>query len=142
MGGTPLHSVSVAGVVVDRRGCVLIIRRRDDGEWQIPGGVLELGESFDDGVRREIIEETGVTVHVERLTGAYKNVRRGVVALVFRCSPRSGEAQPTDEASDVRWVTREQATRLMTRAFAVRVLDAFEDGTAVRTHDGVDLLAT
>lgn len=53
-----------------------------------------------------------------------------------------GEAQPTDEASEVRWMPREQAAELMTPAFAVRVLDAFQDGTAVRTHDGVDLLST
>ncbi len=140
MGNGSLHSVSVAGVTVDGRGRILIIRRRDNGEWQIPGGILELGESIEDGVRREIREETGVTVEVGRLTGIYKNMRRAVVALVFRCSPESGDAQPTAEASEVCWITREQAAEMMTPAFAVRVLDAFGDGTQVRAHNGVDLL--
>lgn len=126
--------------MVDSRGHILVIRRRDNSEWQIPGGILELGESIEDGVRREIHEETGVNVRVGRLTGIYKNMRRAVVALVFRCVPQSGEAQPTAEASEVRWITREQAAEMMTPAFAVRVLDAFEDDTQVRAHNGVDLL--
>jgi ADP-ribose pyrophosphatase YjhB (NUDIX family) len=140
VGNSPLHSVSVAGVVVDSRERIMIIRRHDNGEWQIPGGVLELDESIQDGVRREIQEETGVMVQVGRLTGIYKNMRQAVVALVFRCAPESGDAQPTAEASEVRWITREQATEMMTPAFVVRVLDAFADRTQVRTHDGVDLL--
>ena len=81
MPDTPSHSVSVAGIVVNDAGHVLIIRRRDNGHWEPPGGVLELDESIEDGVRREVEEETGIPVHVERLTGVYKNMRRGIVAL-------------------------------------------------------------
>lgn len=62
------HSVSVAGVVVDGDGKVLVIRRRDNGRWEPPGGVLEIGETFEDGVRREVHEETGLWVRVDRLT--------------------------------------------------------------------------
>ncbi|WP_344447389.1 NUDIX hydrolase, partial [Kitasatospora nipponensis] len=80
---TPLHSVSVAGVVVREDGRVLAIRRADNGTWEPPGGVLELGETVEDGVRREIYEETGIKVTVDRLTGVYKNMTRGIVALVF-----------------------------------------------------------
>lgn len=57
---TPLHSVSVAGVVVREDGRLLAIRRADNGTWEPPGGVLELTETFEDGVRREIFEETGI----------------------------------------------------------------------------------
>ena len=88
MPNTPQHSVSVAGVVVNDDGEVLVIRRRDNGHWEPPGGVLELGETFEEGVRREVLEETGVLVRVDRLTGVYKNMKRGVVALVFRCTPK------------------------------------------------------
>ncbi len=134
------HSVSVAGVVVDAAGRVLVIRRRDTGEWQIPGGVLELAESFEDGVRREVAEETGVVVEVGRLTGVYKNLELGVVALVFRCGVRSGVARVTEEAGEVRWVSREEACARMTPAFAVRVADAFGSQPGVRVHDGVEVL--
>jgi ADP-ribose pyrophosphatase YjhB (NUDIX family) len=140
MSDTPRHSVSVAGIVINDEGRVLAIRRRDNDHWEAPGGVLELNESFEDGVCREILEETGVTVKAERLTGVYKNMSRGVVALVFRCRPLRGQARPTDEACEVRWITRDEATALMSPAFSVRVFDAFEESTALRIHDGVNLL--
>jgi 8-oxo-dGTP pyrophosphatase MutT (NUDIX family) len=46
MSDTPMHSVSVASIVVGERERVLLIRRRDNGRWEPPGGVLELGETF------------------------------------------------------------------------------------------------
>lgn len=46
---TPRHSVSVAGVVFDDSSRVLLIRRRDNDQWQAPGGVLELDETFEEG---------------------------------------------------------------------------------------------
>lgn len=84
---TPLHSVSVAGVVVREDGRLLAIRRADNGTWELPGGVLELDETPETGVRREVLEETGIHVEVDELTGVYKNTTRGIVALVFRCKP-------------------------------------------------------
>ncbi|OLT48764.1 NUDIX hydrolase [Saccharomonospora sp. CUA-673] len=143
MGEMPKHSVSVAGIVVDSDDRVLVIRRRDNGRWEMPGGVLELGESFEDGVRREVAEETGMSVEVERLTGVYKNLSRGIVALVFRCKPGSSDlVAQTDEAREVRWMNRDEVTRSMTPAFAVRVHDAFDTRPHTRAHDGVQLVPT
>ncbi|MHC8504079.1 NUDIX hydrolase [Pseudonocardia bannensis] len=138
---TPKHSVSVAGVVVDDNGRVLVIKRRDNGHWEPPGGVLELSESFEAGVRREIAEETGISVEVERLTGVYKNMTRGVVALVFRCRPLSLRPSATDEAVTVRWVNPSEVVGLMDPAYAIRIDDALgESAAATRTHDGVQLM--
>src|ERR1700754_3187058 len=99
--GLPRHSVSVAGIVFDGQNKVLAVRRRDNNQWQPPGGVLELGETFEEGVRREVLEETGVYVRVERLTGVYKNMTLSVVALVFRCIAIGGTPRATDESSEV-----------------------------------------
>ncbi|BAX96080.1 NUDIX hydrolase [Mycobacteroides stephanolepidis] len=140
MAGTPKHSVSVAGIVFDDDDRVLVIRRDDNGHWEAPGGVLELGESFEDGVRREVLEETGLEVSVERLTGVYKNLTHGIVALVYRCRPVRGDTHPTAEAREVRWMTRGQVEASMTPAFAVRVLDAFDVQVHSRAHDGVNLV--
>ena len=82
MPATPKHSVSVAGIVVRDDGRVLVIKRDDNGHWEAPGGVLELDESFEAGVRREVLEETGLEVAVDRLTGVYKNLAHGIVAPV------------------------------------------------------------
>lgn len=140
MAATPKHSVSVAGIVVRDDGRVLVIKRDDNGHWEAPGGVLELDESFEAGVRREVLEETGIEVTVERLTGVYKNLTHGIVALVYRCRPAGGEPHATEEAREIRWMTRENVRSVMTPAFAVRVLDAFEEAPKSRAHDGINLM--
>jgi 8-oxo-dGTP diphosphatase len=72
MGELPRHSVSVTGIVVRNDGRVLAIQRQDDGRWVPPGGVLELAETPAEGVAREVLEETGIKVRADRLTGVYK----------------------------------------------------------------------
>lgn len=136
-----LHSVSVAGVVVREDGRVLVIKRADNGAWEAPGGVLELDERPEEGACREVLEETGIKVEADRLTGVYKNMTRGVVALVFRCRPIGGEEHTSDESVDVCWFTREEVESHMVEAYAVRVLDALEAaGPMVRAHDGQRLM--
>lgn len=137
------HSVSVAGIVLNERGEVLAIKRRDNGEWQPPGGVLELGETIEDGLRREILEETGVDASVGPLTGVYKNMRLGVIALVFRCHFVGGRMRTSDETQELRWLPAQEAQALMTPIFAARVRDALEDHSAsarIRSHDGTGSL--
>ncbi|MGA5821779.1 NUDIX hydrolase [Kitasatospora sp. NPDC094028] len=139
---TSLHSVSVAGVVVREDGRVLAIRRADNGTWEPPGGVLELSEAVEDGVRREIYEETGLKVAVDRLTGVYKNVTRGIVAMVFRCHPEGGGERLSEESTAVDWLTPTEISERMAEVYAVRMLDALRPGAApaIRTHDGRHLL--
>jgi len=137
---TARHSVSVAGVVVNDRNEVLVIKRRDNGQWEPPGGILELGETFEQGVQREVLEETGVSVTVDRLTGVYKNMARGIVALVFRCTPIADIPTSTPEAASVQWVSLPAVADAMDPAYAVRIADAFEPDVHTRAHDGVNLI--
>jgi 8-oxo-dGTP diphosphatase len=137
----PRHSVSVTGVVFRDDGRVLAIQRSDDGRWVPPGGVLELAETPFEGVEREVLEETGVRVRAEQLTGVYKNMKQGIVTLAFRCSVIGGHSHPTDEAKQVTWLTIDQAQRDMVAARAIRITDALSDnGPFVRIHDGTHLL--
>ncbi|HEX5408054.1 MAG TPA: NUDIX domain-containing protein [Pseudonocardiaceae bacterium] len=135
------HSVSVAGIVVNGEDKVLVIRRRDNGHWEPPGGILELDETFQEGVRREVHEETGIWVKVERLTGIYKNMKRGIVALVFRCAAEGGVTTSTNESSEVKWMDLERVKQSMAPAYAIRVEDAFGADVQIRVHDGLDLRA-
>jgi ADP-ribose pyrophosphatase YjhB (NUDIX family) len=137
---SPKHSVSVTGVVIDEHDRVLLIQRRDNGHWEPPGGVLELNETFEQGVVREVQEETGLRVRVERLTGVYKNMGLGVVALVFRCHVEGGHAVATPEARQVTWTPLDEAAGVMTPAFYVRVTDTVTPGAKLRAHNGTDLL--
>lgn len=137
----PRHSVSVAAAVVNDRGEVLVVRRRDNGTWEPPGGVLELDEDIHRGLRREVREETGLEVEVDRLTGVYKNMVVGVVALVFRCRAAGGALTVNEEATDFRWLRPEEVPDYTGEVFAVRLLDALDDADVrVRAHDGRKLL--
>ena len=137
MNDSPRHSVSVTGVVVRPDGLILAIKRADDGRWVPPGGVLELDESPQDGVVREIYEETGIKVNPIRLTGVYKNMRLGVVSLAFRCEVIGGEMHTSSESTRVEWISVPDAVASMPEARAVRVTDALrDDGPFVRIHDG------
>jgi ADP-ribose pyrophosphatase YjhB (NUDIX family) len=135
------HSVSVAGIVINHEGRVLVIRRRDNNRWEPPGGILELDETFEEGVRREVHEETGVWVKVDRLTGVYKNMEHGIVALVFRCTLESGALTTASESRDVRWMSIREARDAMTPAYSIGVIDAVEWSTVrTRSHDRVNLI--
>lgn len=138
----PRHSVSAGAAMSREDGRTLAIRRADNGEWVLPGGIVELDEDPRDTVRREVIEETGVSVEPGQLTGVYKNMRLGVVSLVFRCRPMSGTARPTAEATEVAWLDSTQVTGRMAEAFAVRLIDALNsDEPRIRIHDGQHLLS-
>ena len=139
---TARHSVSVAGVITDDDGRALLVRRRDTLRWEPPGGVLELDESIEAGLRREVREETGLTIEPVALTGVYKNMARGIVALVFRCNVVSGHLRLNDEVSLFQWATPAEVKTLVDEAFAIRVLDALADRSvpAVRHHDGVHIV--
>ena len=138
----PRHSVSISGVITDDHGRALLIQRRDNHHWEPPGGVLELGETIHDGLRREIREETGLDVEPVALTGVYKNMTRAIIALVFRCKITGGDLAATDEVAAFRWATGADVAELADEAYAVRVLDALNGGqpAAVRHHDGVHLI--
>ncbi|MFD7854234.1 NUDIX hydrolase [Streptomyces microflavus] len=138
---TMKHSVSVAGAVVREDGRLLAVRRADNGAWELPGGVLELEEPPEQGVCREVWKETGLHVEVSQLTGVYKNMTRGVVALVFRCKPSGGTERVSGETTAVEWLTPEQINERMSGAYATRLLDALDGaGPHVRSHDGEHLL--
>jgi len=133
----PRHSVSVSAVIVDDEGRVLAIRRSDNGHWEPPGGVLELEEPILDGLVREVAEETGLIVEPERLTGVYKNMVRGIVALVFRCRVVDGQIVSSPEVAEAAWLSLTEAGERMSEAYCSRVFDAVAKAPpVVRAHDG------
>ena len=132
--------MSVAAAIVDGDR-VLAIRRRDNDKWEPPGGTLEPNETIVDGLEREVREELGIRISNPRLTGVYKNLPRGVVALVFRCDHNGEVPQRSSEVSEYEWLTKKEVVSRLDPAYACRLLDAFEIGNpAVRSHDGVEVL--
>jgi 8-oxo-dGTP diphosphatase len=136
------YSVSVAAAVVREDGKFLAIKRRDNGHWEPPGGVLESGEAATAGAVREVQEETGLVVEPVRLSGVYQNMTRDIMALVFLARQVSGQIRTSDESVQVGWLTADQVRERMTEAYAARLLDAVQQhgATPVRVHDGHNLL--
>ena len=102
---------------------VLLIRRGQApllGEWSLPGGVLECGETLRDAAVREAQEETGLVVEIVDMLGVYERVIPGdegrvryhYVLIDFLCRPLSGDLEAASDAAEVRWFTREELPAL------------------------------
>lgn len=139
----PLHRIGVSAVAIDEQGRGLVIQRQDNGRWEAPDGFLELAETIEAGARREVLEETGLVIELEKLTGIYKNMTLGVINFVFRARAISGEPTTGPETKDTRWVTKDEVADLIPlEAFSIRTLDALDNPAMprIRHHDGIHLL--
>ena len=137
--------VGVGGVMIEN-GRALLIRRGSEpllGQWSIPGGTLELGESLQQGVARELLEETGIEVRVLDLIEVFDRIypdpavvaqAAGVrpkfhyVIVDYLCERISGEPRAASDVTDVAYATEDElerfgitptATRVLRRAFAM-----------------------
>jgi ADP-ribose pyrophosphatase len=115
----PTHIVAAGGYVFDDKGNILIVKTHNRG-WDCTGGQIEVGESLEEGVLREVLEESGINARVKCLCGVYSNVGQytyydGIthvptkVMFDFICEYISGEPTPSEETSEVMWVPKECA---------------------------------
>jgi 8-oxo-dGTP pyrophosphatase MutT (NUDIX family) len=106
--------------VFDRHGRILLIQRKDNALWAMPGGAFEVGETPAEGACREAWEETGLEVEPVGLSGVYDSrywhgrSPYQLYQFVFLCRPRHPEQSPrvTEETLDVRWCTEQEAAVL------------------------------
>src|ERR1700757_3995610 len=106
------------GAVIIQENQVLLIQRGQEplkGEWSLPGGALEVGETLQQGIVREVLEETGITVApagvVEILDRIVRDeesgrVRYHYVLIDFVCRVTGGSPRVGSDADEVRWVDR------------------------------------
>ena len=111
------------GAVIIQENRVLLIRRGTPpllGEWSLPGGVLECGETLREAVAREAHEETGLLIETSEMLGVYervirddaKRVRYHYVLIDFLCRAVGGDLKAGSDAADVRWFTRAELPAL------------------------------
>ncbi len=124
--------------MLDAQQRVLLVRRGQEplmGEWSIPGGALELGERLEDGVRREVREETGLDVTPEEIVAVFdhishaeddpKRVRFHYVLVDYRCRVAGGTLRSATDVTEARWASWEELTGdnvLAVRPFTLSVI--------------------
>jgi 8-oxo-dGTP diphosphatase len=118
----PRHPILGVGAIIFRRDCVLLIERGKPplkGYWSLPGGAVETGEHLEEGVRREVLEETGLVVKPVRLFTIFERIRRDdrgeaeyhFVLVDYVCRVTGGSLEAASDVSRVAWVPRTALSR-------------------------------
>lgn len=119
----PQQPLIGVGAIIINRGRVVLIKRGKPpllGEWSIPGGMLELGETLRQGVEREALEETSLTVRATELLGVFERIVPDAegrtsyhyVLIDFLCQTISGELCAGHDACDAKWFTPDEVAKL------------------------------
>ena len=115
----PERPIIGVGAVIIRGDRVLLVRRATEplkGEWSVPGGVLELGEKLRQGVRREVLEETGLEVEPGDVLDVFDSIFRDgqgrtqyhYVLIDYLCHCIAEDARAGSDVSEVRWVGQDE----------------------------------
>jgi len=142
----------VGAVVLDGRHRVLLVRRGQEplkGEWSLPGGALELGERLEDGIRREVLEETGLDVepieivavfdHISHTQADPRRVRFHYVLVDYRCRVVGGTLASASDVTEARWTTWQELTGhgvFVVRPFTLSVIRKALDQAHGRAEHG------
>jgi 8-oxo-dGTP diphosphatase len=125
--------IAVGAVIVENDRFVLVRRGTEPhkGEWTIPGGMLECGESLHEAVIREAREETSLTVKPITLVEVFERIIRNeagqvqfhYVIMDYLCQPLDGTLHPGEDAADARWLTHTELDTLQVTEGTIRVLN-------------------
>lgn len=127
-----------SAAILDEDRRILLTRRMDNGQWCLPGGRMESGESAAEACEREVFEETGLNVRVKRLVGVYSHPdqlvvypdgkKAHIVALHFEAEITSGELGLSNETTDFGYFTLQQIEGLeMLGRHKERIMDTLEN---------------
>jgi 8-oxo-dGTP diphosphatase len=130
----PKRPIIGVGALIFRRGRILMAQRGKEplkGWWSLPGGALELGESLDAGVRREVREETGLEVLPLRVFKIFERIMRDAagepeyhyVLIDYICRVTGGTLQAGDDVCAVSWVTRDALKELQITEGTLAVIE-------------------
>jgi 8-oxo-dGTP diphosphatase len=139
--------IGVGGIIIEGDRVVLVKRGHAPllGEWSIPGGMLEVGETLRQAAVREVLEETGLQVEAGELLGVFDRIVHDAdertlyhyVLIDFLCRRITGEPQPACDAAEARWFTRGEIGEL---SLAEDTADVIQLGFERSVHDSDSLI--
>jgi len=140
LGKEGMLRLGVSAILFNDEGKFLLTQRTDNGQWCLPGGAVESGESVAEACEREVFEETGLRVRVKRLIGVYSHPdqlvvykdgnKAFIVAIHFEAEIMGGELGLSNETTDFGYFTVEEMQKLdMLGRHKERILDTFENHT-------------
>ena len=124
MAQQPKFKIGVFGVILDEKNRVLLCHRTDRDLWNLPGGGLEKAEAPWEGVIREIKEETGLEVEVEKMTGVYAKPDQDEISFAFICKIIGGQMMLTDESDKIEYFKFIELPRNLSPKQVERIKDA------------------
>src|SRR5690625_1416467 len=107
------HFVSAATIVLNDRKEILLIKGPMRG-WEMPGGIVEEGESLKDAAIRETKEESGIDIEVLKFCGVFQNVKKSICNTLFLAKPIGGELTTSSESLEVGFYPIDQALKMIT----------------------------
>lgn len=125
-------ALTVDGVFLEGRSILLIQRKHEpfQGAWALPGGFVEYGETTENAIRREMVEETGLKISVRRLLGVYSDPARDprghTITVVYLLDRVGGTLTAGDDAGNVRFFKADELPKLAFDHLVI-VKDAFRD---------------
>ena len=125
-----MFSIGAFAVILDQQRRVLLCHRRDLDIWNLPGGGVESGELPTEAVVREVKEETGLDVAIDRLVGVYGKTDKDELVFAFVCRIVGGEIAVTDEADKCEYFEVERIPSNTAPKHVGRIHDAL--GSAVQ----------
>jgi len=134
--------VGSSAVVVDHRNQILLQRRTDSGNWALPGGAMDIGETLAESAIREVKEETGFDVRIERIVGIYSDPGhvfayddgevRQEFSICLACAITGGFLDVSSESTAVEFFTFEEAAGLqMHESIRRRIRDYLDNAAPV-----------
>ena len=110
----PKHIVATGSLIQNKNNQILLVKTERRG-WEMPGGQVEEGEDLVSALKREVLEEAGVTIQIKKLSAVYSSISQPSKVIVdFIAGYESGKIKAANEIQDAQWFSKEDAIKNVT----------------------------